>query len=378
MKDPERYDMVLKMWRLMLTGAYTPEMIAKIASKEWGLTTLRRKKLGGNPISRSVVYRVFKNRFYAGQLRNSGELFEGNHDAMVTPQEYDQVQKILGRKGNPRAYKKEFPFSGLVQCGECGCSITAEEKRKYLIKKEKVKTYVYMHCTKKKKLPNGEKCTQRSIEQKELEKQISTFLEKIEISDRFLEWAKKKLRKQTDVEITTQEQARKNLEKKFQNCTKALNNLIKLKISPENSNGELLSNEEFSLQKKTLIKEQKEAEKNLNEWTGKQHKWIDLTAKTFEFCSVAKKKFETGTIWDKRRILRCVGSNLFLKDGKLTIEPKKVFKLIEKHVERGSLEETRFEPAETRIDKPQNGGLDPVCSTWRGERDSWRTGKTLQ
>jgi hypothetical protein len=52
---------------------------------------------------------------------------------MITEAEYDQAQRLLGRKGSPRPKSHfDFPFTGLIRCGECGLAVTAEEKRQVI------------------------------------------------------------------------------------------------------------------------------------------------------------------------------------------------------------------------------------------------------
>ena len=52
---------------------------------------------------------------------------------MVTEAEYDRVQTLLGRKGNPRPRTHGvFPFTGLIRCGECNGMVTAEEKHQLM------------------------------------------------------------------------------------------------------------------------------------------------------------------------------------------------------------------------------------------------------
>jgi hypothetical protein len=52
----------------------------------------------------------------------------------------------------------------LICCGKCGASVTAEHKRN-----RKANEYIYYHCTHGKK---GVTCRERSIEERELERQI--------------------------------------------------------------------------------------------------------------------------------------------------------------------------------------------------------------
>jgi len=104
-KDPERFPLVRKMWDLMLSGLYTPAEILRIANQDWKFRTRQSRKTGGKAIPRAVIYRMFTQPFYYGQFeypQGSGQFYQGKHEPMITPAEYDRVQMLLGRKGNPR------------------------------------------------------------------------------------------------------------------------------------------------------------------------------------------------------------------------------------------------------------------------------------
>src|SRR3989338_7730754 len=75
--DPERFNLIRKMWDLMLTGNYTPPKILDTANNEWGFRTRQFKRMGGNPLSRSGIYKIFTNQFYAGIIDNAGVQYEG-------------------------------------------------------------------------------------------------------------------------------------------------------------------------------------------------------------------------------------------------------------------------------------------------------------
>jgi len=79
--DPERFSLVQQMWQLMLTGAYPPRRVWEIATQDWELRTVRRKRIGGNPISWSATYRILTNQFYAGVLESDGKIFPGQTPA---------------------------------------------------------------------------------------------------------------------------------------------------------------------------------------------------------------------------------------------------------------------------------------------------------
>ncbi len=59
--DPERFDLVRKMWDFMLTGNYSVAQIGRIAAKELHLKTKATKKHPSKVLSMSGVYRMFTN-----------------------------------------------------------------------------------------------------------------------------------------------------------------------------------------------------------------------------------------------------------------------------------------------------------------------------
>jgi hypothetical protein len=56
---------------------------------------------------------------------------------MITEEEFERAQELFGKNikktiQTERPSKKEFPFTGTIVCGGCGCMITAEKKIKKL------------------------------------------------------------------------------------------------------------------------------------------------------------------------------------------------------------------------------------------------------
>src|ERR1051326_2919199 len=98
----------------MLTGAHSPMRIRDIAIHEWGLRTLKRKRTGGNAPALSAIYKMFYNLFYTGILEWEGRTYIGKHVPLVTLDEFERVQELLGRPGRPKNQKHEFALTGLV------------------------------------------------------------------------------------------------------------------------------------------------------------------------------------------------------------------------------------------------------------------------
>ncbi|HUE03656.1 MAG TPA: recombinase family protein, partial [Bryobacteraceae bacterium] len=100
-----------------------------------GFRTIKRKRSGGKVLSLSAVYRILNNPFYAGIITREGKTLPGKHDAIITLDDFDRVQKLFGRPMQPRSKTREFAFTGLVRCGACGLAVTAEQKVLAIIKK---------------------------------------------------------------------------------------------------------------------------------------------------------------------------------------------------------------------------------------------------
>ena len=174
--DPERFPLVRKMWDMALSGMYSVEQIRQTANNEWGFRTKQSKRQGGSPLSKGVMYKMFRHPFYYGVIERNVEgerrRYTGAHQPVVTEEEFWRVQKNLGNPV-PKPHRKQFPFTGMMRCGECGSVITAEEKIKL-----SGKSYTYYRCTKKCK---DKRCQQSPVTGSELEAQFLPVLESITI-----------------------------------------------------------------------------------------------------------------------------------------------------------------------------------------------------
>lgn len=366
-KDLDRWNLTRKLWDLMLSGTYSVPRILDIASTELGLKSIKRRNSGGKMLSRSGLYKLFTNPFYYGEFEFDGEFYAGSHEPMISRAEFERVQSLLGNKGRRSKISNNFAFTGLLRCADCGCFITAEKKLKYIKSDASVKTYVYYHCTKKRR---DFKCIQKSVEEKELTMQISEWLGSLKFNEKILEWTLKYLHLVSKNEEQVRDEARTNLQKRLEEVSKQLDNLLRLKICSENTSGELLSDEEFKLQKRALVSEQLSIVEQVKSLHENQSKWIDTAEKTFSFAAHAKEWFENGNFEKKKEILLALGSNFYLKDGKLDIEAKEYVKPIIQALPEARQEHARFELALNRNSKPTMELFEATNSKWLPRLDS--------
>ena len=395
--DPERFTLVRRMWDLMLTGLHTPAQILKTANSEWGFRTQPTRKLGGKKLARSVIYRMFAQPFYYGWFeypQGSGQYYQGKHEPMITEAEYDRVQILLGKRGNPRPQSGlHFAFTGLIRCGDCGRMVTAEEKHQIIcdacqckfayrkrtacprcerpIEKMAKPTflhYSYYHCSKSKK----PRCPQKCISGEELEKQIDQYLARVQLSEQFKTWAIKYLHELHEKESKTRNEIIQAQQKAYRECLRSIDNLVKLKTSPNNSDGSLLSDEEYGRQRVLLLKQKAGLEEMSQDVGHRVEQWLKLSEQTFEFACVARERFAQGDAKTKKAILDAVGSNLILKDKKLLIEATKPFFLLEKTLAGDEDEIEPIEPEITRLAQGPKGTNASSSPTWRAIRNDDR------
>lgn len=353
--DEERFDIVRKMWDLMLTGTYTVPQVLRIVNDEWGFRTRQTKKRGGAPLAMSSIYRMFNNIFYAGKINYKDEITDGSHRAMITLEEFDRVQQLLGNKGKPRAKTRTFAFTGLVRCGDCHGMVTAEEKTKYIKSTGETKTYTYYHCTHKKP------CPQRKVTALDrVEEQILAEASQVTIRQEFLEAALEELERDDVVEIQDRTAIHKQQMKALLDTNAELDELSKMRRR------NLIDDAEYLRQKKELSAEIKRLEELTHDTNERGAKWRQLTIDTFEFATYAKYNFEHGSLEDKRKVLIGIGSNPILKDGILTIEPNKFLEPIRIGYADIEAEYDKVITDEKLSTKQKNERLQPVLSQWSG------------
>ena len=309
--DLERFDLVRKAFDLMLTGEYTPPQIRKIVNEQWGL-----KGIYGKKMSNSGIYNLFTRTFYYGEFEYpvaSGNWYVGQHKPMITRDEYERIQILLGRKNAPRMKRHEIIYRGPMRCGECGAMITAEEKTKHQ-KNGKSHHYTYYHCTKRKD-PN---CSQKSIEEKELEKQIAVELGKIEIPADFKDWALARLKTQNTQEVDDREKIYGSQRRGYEGVVRKIDNLIDMRANKE------ITEDEFKGRKEALLTEKAKFQELLKDTDKRVENWLEIAERGFNFAEKASAIFadvkDPNALEAKKEIFATLGSDLILKDKKLSIQ----------------------------------------------------------
>ena len=164
--DPNVGPLIQALYEWYSTGQYSLKAVAKKA-RQAGLAYRK----SGVPLSTASVHKILRHRIYSGAFEWSGKIYKGSHDPLVSVDLWNAVQDILdGRNASKiRGSAHDFPFTGLITCGHCGCALVGEIKKK---------KYTYYHCTGFKG-----KCGEPYVREEVLEERFKALLNRLRFDD---------------------------------------------------------------------------------------------------------------------------------------------------------------------------------------------------
>lgn len=348
--DPQKFHLVKQIFLEILKGRQAIEVYLEARDK-WILTT--KENL---PLPRSTFYSIIKNPLYSGQFewpQESGNWYTGKHQPMISQDEFNLVQKMLGNKGRPIQRTHIHDFTGLIKCS-CGYGITATKKTKHYKKTNRTAYYTYYHCSQK----SRGNCQQLRITQTELEQQFKNLLDKIYIHQDFLDWAKEWLSVIHQNQYKYHETVIESQQKALLAIEGQLNRLIDLRINNQ------ITDAIFDLKKIQLEDKKKELQEKLDDTNNNSDKWKQKVESILDFAHHAAKKFKTGTRDEKRQILLNIGSNLVLDNKKIRIQLHNHYQLLSEQEKWSEKFSNWIEPQEYTDILTQFPNLRPANPIW--------------
>ena len=82
------------------------------------------------PWNYRAVRMILGNPVYCGYNQFMGEIYKGNHEAIISKEDFDKTQEELKirqrnalENNNPRPFQAKYILSGISQCGYCGAPL---------------------------------------------------------------------------------------------------------------------------------------------------------------------------------------------------------------------------------------------------------------
>lgn len=332
--DPDRFDTIREMWKLMLTGNYSVAQLVRRLNDDWGFTTPKRARSGGTPLATSAAYKLFANPFYAGLILRGGRTYVGKQTPMITVEEYDRVQSLLGKRDVPRPSKHVFTFSRLFRCAECECIVTAEHRTKYIKSKATNHFYTYYHCTRRKRQVD---CSQRAcLTEDELTRRLVRALHKFSVPKAFCDWTVRVLKDEASLDQARAERETDRLAAERMAVQGQLSRLTDLRVR------DLIDDAEFVSQRQSLHGHLSRLDITSKE-VNRPGRTIEALEKAFENVADISRRFGKAMMEQQRNYLREVSSNRRILHGNPRLQPVPWLLPIVKYRKRWRAEFRRFE-----------------------------------
>ncbi len=241
--DPIKSRVVRKAFEEFAEGNHTLDSLGKRLNF-WGVVSRT-----GKTICKASLHRMLTNTGYIGHIRYNGETYEGKHQHIVSIATFEAVQNVLKGKAKPRHSKirHDFPFTGLLRCGECGAAISAQYAHG-----QHGGTYRYYRCSKR-----LGPCKQKYLREDLLLGQLKERLQKVAICD---DWAEKMSAQITVWEKESAQSSQsfaQNLVAKGKAVDQKLNILVNAFLDGTLDKPDYLRKKDELLKKKTALQQQR-------------------------------------------------------------------------------------------------------------------------
>lgn len=301
--DDVSRDIAAKMFEYYATGLYSLESVIKRVKDDGlvrielmpSLTRLTR-------MTKSTAHRILRNPFYYGDFYWKGILYHGTHTPLVEKDLWDKVQELLNKstaKDEPKSKygTKEFAFKGLMVCGECGRTITAERKTK----KSGIE-FTYYHCTK-----FGTNCKEEAVTEDLLDGYIINSLEGLNMPPDAIEYVTEGLKQSLYFKRDTEDRTRLKLETEK---TKLQN---RLGVLYEDKLDRTITEEFYNSKFKEYSIRIKDLDTLVSKYTYADIDYYQFGAKTLELSRIAATLYKKALPEEKRELLNFLLQNSSLK-----------------------------------------------------------------
>lgn len=359
-----------RLWDLLLTGNYSISDIYR-EGERMGITYQARDHR--KQPTESAYRAIFQNRYYLGLIKTTDAdgvvtWVKGNHPAMVTEEEFDQVQLILQGRGYRHQQLTREPsieaiLNEILYCGKCTTVVNGIERQSKMtyegkfrctcgrcgyrftkgIRKEcpkckervtletKIDSHRYYRCCKKLSSKAcshdfyGEGKVKKNVKAEEIEAFLDKQISKLYISDALFEVLRRQL-------YTLWLQANDDLAKRIDLLEAQRAGVIEgrrkmRKSALENGASSETEKEDVDFLMDDARKTERDLDRRIEELREREEEAFEKAWQTLQAMREAKSVLGSPSmdIEPKRKLILSMVSNLTITDEKWTIEWKKPF-----------------------------------------------------
>ncbi len=303
--DPDVAPIITQIFQWYATGQCSILEVTERV-RQAGLVSRGAKK----PISKSNIHKLLRKLVYTGDFDWNGKTYRGSHQPLISMGLFDRVQEILdGRFATKqKVAKHEFPFSGLVSCGHCGCALVAEKKKG---------KYVYYHCT-----GNKGKCAEPYAREEVLEECFADLLKGLVFDDEVMDWVTDALHQSHADEKRFRDQSIARLQAEHGKIQNRLDKLYEDRLDG------FIEPAFFERKTQEWRQTQRRLTDQIAEHEDANHDYFKDGVRLLELSKKAYFLFKKQNQSEKRKLLDFVCSNSTWKDRTLTVTFRQPFDIL--------------------------------------------------
>jgi DNA invertase Pin-like site-specific DNA recombinase len=271
---------------------------------------------GGGIVNKAAIHKVLHSPVYCGMFQWKGKIYQGKHTPLVSKELYNMVQKRFEDQNRPRQTKRHFAYTGLIYCGKCGCSITAELKKG---------RYVYYHCTEF----HG-KCGTPWIREEDLDTQFFEIISRIHVDSDLVELIKTTLLSSHKDEIEFHQKAISALLAQKTKLDHRTHQLYRDKLDDK------ITEDFYSKLREECQQELEQVKAQIARHECADNNYLKEGVRILELCNRLQDLYLKQTPLERGKILRYLLSNCTLNDVTLSPKWRKPFDLMAKGLSRSN------------------------------------------
>ncbi len=304
--DPLQAACVVKIFDLYSRGNNSFQTVALKMRIEGFATTAR-----GKSITARTVELILKNPFYMGMMQIKGQLHPHKYPTILSASIFNLVQQTIANhnKAPVQFAGKPILFRGLIQCKNCGCSVSGD------IKKQK---YVYYSCHNSKRI-----CIKKWVKEEALLKTILHEFDSISITDQQITDIIAYIQEHEEQEEALAQQSQLELTRQINRVRERISKLVDMHLDGTIDRGT------YQAKLDEYKHEQQELQSKIMAY-GESKQELVTARIVLNLAKEAKNIFMSSKLDEKQQLLRFFFSNFKLNDGQLDLELRDPFKNIAK------------------------------------------------
>jgi site-specific DNA recombinase len=310
--DPPIAPLITKLFEWYARGDIS---LKEAARKAYAASLVYPKSGAKLPVS--TIHNLLRNRLYTGWFEWNGKLIQGKHEALVPVELWKRVQDVIdGRfSNNAKRGRRDFAFSGLFSCKQCGCAVVGE------IKKQR---YVYYHCTGYADKCQGHpaSCRRKYVREETLEAQFTELLGWLKFDDEVLEWVRDALHASHAVERREHEEVVRRLQAEHKRLGDRINAMYLDKLDGR------VDTAFFDKMSAEWREERAGCLSQIARHEAAEQSYLEEGVQILELAQNAQKLFDRQAPREKRRLLNFVLSNCTWENGQVVAKFRQPFDLL--------------------------------------------------